>query len=105
MGHKVSEFACSLLAVYLSLLKFRQFEVHTLSFPCKQQLLLSADNLCKQFGARSGPTEPRSKLFDTLIVFLKEFLEKSQHGKLPSMLKSKFGKACTEHFIGCFQYT
>ena len=39
--------------------------------------VLSADNLCKQLGPRSGLTEPRSlarsKLFDTLMVFLKEF--------------------------------
>ena len=31
----------------------------------------SADNLGKQFGPRSG-----SKLFDTLMVFLKEFFQK-----------------------------
>ena len=39
-----------------------------------------ADKLCKQFGPRSGPTECRSlsgsKQFDTLIVFLKEFMKK-----------------------------
>ena len=34
--------------------------------------LSSADNLCKQFGPRSGLTE----LFDSLIVSLKEFFEK-----------------------------
>ena len=34
--------------------------------------LSSADNLCKQLGTRSGPTE-----FDTLIVFLKYFFLKS----------------------------
>ena len=59
----------------------------------------SADNLGKQFGPRSGPTIHRarsgSKLFDILIVFLKEFFwkinfEKNQqttkkHEKLPSM--------------------
>ena len=43
-------------------------------------LLSSADNLCKQFGPRSGPTKhgawSRSKLLDTLIVFLKEYFEK-----------------------------
>ena len=64
-------------------------------------LVLSADNLCKQFGPRSGPTKCRawseSKLFDTLMVFLKEFFkiidfEKNQqttqkHEKLPSMQK------------------
>ena len=42
--------------------------------------LWSADNLCKQFGSRSGLTEGGSrygfKLFDTLMVFLKEFFEK-----------------------------
>ena len=55
--------------------------------------LSSADNLCKQFGLRSGPS--RSKLFDTLIVFLNFFLEnfnfekvsrrQQKHEKLPSM--------------------
>ena len=43
-------------------------------------LLLSTDNLCKQFGRRSGPKEQQSlsgsKLFDRLIVFLKDFLVK-----------------------------
>ena len=34
-------------------------------------LLSSADNFCKQFGPRSG-----SKLFDTPMVFLKEFFKK-----------------------------
>ena len=34
--------------------------------------MLSADNLCKQFGPRSGLTE-RFKPLHTLIVFLKEF--------------------------------
>ena len=40
----------------------------------------SADNICKQFGPRSGPIKRRagsgSKLFATLIVFLEEFFEK-----------------------------
>ena len=40
----------------------------------------SADNLCKQFGPRSGPTKRRarsgSKLSEPLMVFLKEFFEK-----------------------------
>ena len=43
-------------------------------------LVSSADNLYKQFGPRSGPTKCQawsgSKLFDALIVFLKEFFEK-----------------------------
>ena len=39
-------------------------------------LVVSADNLCKQFGSRSG-----SKLFDTLMVFLKEFFEKADFEK------------------------
>ena len=41
---------------------------------------LSADNLCKQFEPRSDPTKfwarSGSKLFVTLMVFLKEFFEK-----------------------------
>ena len=40
----------------------------------------SADNLGKHFGPRSGPTKCQalsgSKLFDTLMVFLKEFFKK-----------------------------
>ena len=36
----------------------------------------SADNLGKQFGPRSGPTRSGSKLFDILMVFLKEFFQK-----------------------------
>ena len=40
-------------------------------------LVSSADNLCKQFGPRSGLTTCRawygSKLFDTLMIFLQEF--------------------------------
>ena len=57
-----------------------------------------ADNFCKQFGPRLGPTQCRawsgSKLFDTLIAFQKEFFEKlgfeknqlttKKHAKLPS---------------------
>ena len=43
-------------------------------------LVSSADNLCKQFGSKSGPTICRvwsgSQLFDTLIMFLKEFFKK-----------------------------
>ena len=43
-------------------------------------LVLSADNLCKHFGPRSRPIKCQSlsgsKLFDTLIVFLKFFFEK-----------------------------
>ena len=51
-----------------------------LMFPCRCHILPSAENLCKQFGPRSGPTECRSwsgsKPFDTLIVFLKECIKK-----------------------------
>ena len=36
-----------------------------------ETFVVSADNLCKQFGRISGP-----KLFYTLIVFLKYFFEK-----------------------------
>ena len=40
---------------------------------CKEsnKYVLSAENFCKQFGPRSW-----SKLFDTLMVFLKEFFQK-----------------------------
>ena len=64
--------------------KFCYSEILTLCL-----LLSSANNLCKQFGPRSG-----SILFDTLMVFMKEFFKKvdfeknhkktKKHEKLPS---------------------
>ena len=62
-----------------------------------------ADNYWKQFRPGSGPTSCRawsgSKLFDTLLTFLKEFFEKvdfeknqqttKKHEKLPSMQRVK----------------
>ena len=48
-------------------------------YPCNGNLS-SAENLCKQFGPKSGLIEclswSGSKPFDTLIVFLKEYFEK-----------------------------
>ena len=57
-------------------------------FLCLQ--VLSADNLCKQFEHRSGPTICQawsgSKLFDTLMAFQKEFFKKDKNTcKLLSM--------------------
>ena len=55
------------------------FTIHRLTLSELVETFSSADNIHKQFGPRSGPTEcwscSGSKLFDTLIVFLKEFLE------------------------------
>ena len=64
----------------------------------------SAGNLCKQIGPRSGPTFCRarsgSKVFDTQMVFLKEFFVKvnfekksaddKMHEKLSSRLRVKW---------------
>ena len=66
--------------------------------PCL--LLSSADNLCKQFGSRSGPTKcwawSGSKLFDTLLIYLKEYFDSfnyekknqqtAKHVQLPSFI-------------------
>ena len=58
-----------------------------INFPYQRWFLSIADNLCKQFGPRSGPTKcwswSGSNLFDTLIGFPKDFFfkvyfEKSQ---------------------------
>ena len=55
-------------------------------------LVSSADNLCKQLGSRSGPTFGRawsgSKLFDILMVFLKEFFETTDYEKYQQTTKS-----------------
>ena len=53
---------------------YNRYELLTLCL-----LVSPADNLCKQFGPRSGPTKCQAwsgyKLFDTLMVLLKEFFE------------------------------
>ena len=59
----------------------------------KTKLLSSTDNLCKQFGPRSGLWSG-SKLFDTLIVFPKEFLKKL-FGKNVDRGQQKQGKENT----------
>ena len=52
----------------------------------------SADNLCKQLRPRSGPTKRRacsgSNLFDTQMVFMKEFLKKVNFEKIIRRQKS-----------------
>ena len=49
-------------------------------------LLLSADNLCKQFGSRLGPTFCRawsgSKLFDTLMVLKTSSVQRIKYGTI-----------------------
>ena len=49
--------------------------------------MLPADNLCKQFGPRSGSRFSRSKLFDTLMVLLKEFFKKVDSENNPLTMK------------------
>ena len=55
-------------------------------------LVLSADKLCKQFGTKSGSTKSLGQiwiqLFDTLMVFLKEFFEKVDLEKICRQQKS-----------------
>ena len=59
---------------------FSRFYFHYFIGSCQRRLLLSADNLCKQFVPRSVPTERWSwsgyRPFDTLIVFLNDALKK-----------------------------
>ena len=76
--------------------------------------LSSAVNLCKQFGPRSGMTECRSwsgsKLFDTLIVFLKEifekvYFEKSQQSTAKSWKITRHAELISSNnFIWFFQH-
>ena len=54
-------------------------------------IFLPADNPHKQFGPRSGPTKCRawseSKLFDTLMVFLKKLILKKKHTRHKNISK------------------
>ena len=66
----------------------------------------SADNFCKQYGPRSGQTKCRacsgSKLFDTQMVFLKEFFEKDDFEKISRRQKSikiSQGKGVNAHVM------
>ena len=70
-------------------------------------LLVSfADNFCKQFGPRLGLTKrwplPGSNLFDTQMVFLKEFFEKVDFEKKTADDK-KHEKIPIQDFISCSQ--
>ena len=64
-------------------------------------LMSSADNICKQFGPRSGATKcwawSGSKLFDTLMLFLKEFFEKIDFEKCQQTTINQK----TKSYIGC----
>ena len=59
-----------------------KFCILNILLSCYRQLLSSAENLCKQFEPRLGPTEHiRTKRFDTLVVFQKGFLKKVKFEK------------------------
>ena len=84
---------------FCHLLGIKNIRTHCTTETSIQTFNSSADNLDKQFGPRSGPTNRRawsgSKLFDILMVFLKEFFQKvnfeknrqttKKHEKLPRM--------------------
>ena len=60
-------------------------------------LVLSADNFCKQFGPRSGPTECRSwsgsNCLSSYIVFLKEIFEKNPQTAKKACKISQYAKS------------
>ena len=62
-------------------------------------LVLSADNLCKKFGPRSGSTKcwawSWSKLYDTPKAFLKDFFEKVDFERYQQTTKNR------ENYPGC----
>ena len=80
---------------------YRFLGKHDVTLNCLQ--LMSADKLCKEFGSRPGLTKcqawSRIKLFDTLMIFLKEYFQtfnfekksadNKKHAKLPSMQRLK----------------
>ena len=70
-----------LFLIYVDEIRLDIYRWFMFNFPCYWRLLSSADNLCKQFGPWSGLMFCRacseSKLFDTLMVFLKDFFWKS----------------------------
>ena len=79
-------------------IKFSSVLAHMIflnSFLAQQRLLLSADNLYKQFGPRSG-----FKPFDILIVFLKEFFEKGDFEKSQQTACKELKKALVFQIIG-----
>ena len=75
-------------------------------------LVSSADNFYLQFGPSSGATKclawSKSKLFDTLIVFLKEFFEKVDFEKITirqkNMEKFPAGKELTCNMLFCLPH-
>ena len=81
-----SDFWGLMLAFYLRLLWSNYSVTHYL-------LVAFANNFCKQFGPRSGPTEcgawSGSNLFDAQMVFLKEFFEKADFEKNQQTAKKR----------------
>ena len=73
-----------------------------ISFPASGDFLSSTDYLCKQFVPRWGLKKCQawsgSQLFDTLMVFLKDFFEKLILKRNPQTTKkhAKFYPACNE---------
>ena len=63
-----------------------------ISIKSTSDTVLSAHNLCKQIGPRAGLTKcwawSGSNLFDTQMVFLKEFFEKVDFEKISRRQKS-----------------
>ena len=59
-------------------------------------LVSSADNLCKQFGSRSFRAWSGSKLFDTLMVFLKEFSDEVDLEKIQLTTKKHAKLLCRQ---------
>ena len=51
-------------------------------------LVSTADIICKHFGSRRGPTKYGSKLFDTLMIFLKNHLKVNFEGKKQQLPKN-----------------
>ena len=74
-------------------------EPHNGNFLTLCLLLSSADSFCKQSGPRSGPKKCRvwsgSKLFDILMVFMKEFFRKTWFWKKSADNKNSWTRGPT----------
>ena len=91
-SRKVAQLSCNLFGVNLHIFTVKTAQLPPLLVSTFCLLVSSADNVCTQFGLRSGLTKRRawsgSNLFDTKMVFLEEYLKNGRFWKNQQTTKS-----------------
>ena len=97
-SRKVAQLSRNLIGVNLHIFRVKTVQLPPLLVSTFCLLVSSSDNVCTQFGLRSGLTKRRawsgSNLFDTQMVFLEEYLKNGRFQKI-SRRQKKHAKSST----------